>query len=338
MSEIAEIKKGDYVVAKHQGKHKLVRVLSNRDDMIRGKHEFKDQEIDLEFETGIVKANLGPDPQIGSVYGCKTERLIDVTATKPIPVVEWYFNAQDESKEQVHDGILGGAKLLKKHGLHAILKVVKAKITFNTATKLKGKTLLGTYSAKGASDENPDVLMIKYHPDAVPFMPYLICHEAGHGIWYRLMPQQIKARWIVQFWERSVVTEIDADTVAEAIKMCVREKSVWLSDQDLQSALDSALANISAATGVRWQDLQLLLDTNVPAAKAILGPWRQYPSADGERDMLVTDYSKTNVEEFWCESLAAYCTGTSLPEYLHELMEDTLNAVRGKDVYVAEED
>lgn len=336
-SEIAEIKKGDYIVAEHQGRTKLIRCLSNREGMIKGKHEYKDQETDIEVEVSRVKANLGQDPQIGSVYGVKTERLIDVTQTKPIAQVEWYFNSTEETKQEVHDGILAGAKLLKKHNLHPILKVVKGKVTFNTAKKLAGKTLLGTYSAKGATDENPDVLMIKYHPDAVKFMPYLICHEAGHGIWFRLMNSGLKARWIVEFWKRSVVTQIDADTVAEAVKMCVREKSVWLSDTDLQPALDSALANIAAATGVRYMDVQMLLETNVAAAKAVLGPWRDYPSADGERDMLVTDYSKTNVEEFWCECLANFCNGVSLPEYIQELFDETVQSVAGKNVYNGED-
>ena len=336
-SEIAEIKKDDYVVAEDSGKPKLVRVISNRNGAIKGKHEFKDQEVDIEVDVSDVKANLGPNPQIGSVYGVKTERLLDVTETKPISVIEWYFNSTDEAKQHVHDGILAGAKLLKKHDLHRLLKIVKGKVTFNTAKRLQGKTVIGTYQCRGGTQDNPDVLTVKYHPDIVKTIPYLICHEAGHGIWARLMPTHIKVRWMREFWQRSEIKEIEADTVAEAIKLAVKERSIWVTDADLQYPLDIALANVEAATGLRKQDIYLLLQHDLPLAKAVLGPWRTYPSFDAERDVLVTDYANTNVEEFWCESLASYCTGLSLPEYLHELMDDTLAAVAGKDVYIAEE-
>lgn len=337
-NEIAEIKKNDYVVAEDHGRSKLIRVLSNRDGVIKGKWEIKDQESDIEVDLDKVKANLGPDPQIGSVYGVKTERLLDVTDTKPIKIVEWYFNATDEAKQHVHEGILAGAKLLRKHQLHLLLKVVKARVTFNTAKKLAGKTVIGTYQCKGGTDDNPDVLTIKYHPEVVKIMPYLICHEAGHGIWARLMSPEYKAQWMVEFWKRSEVTEIEVEIVDEAIKMAVKERSIWLEDGDYQEALDSALSNIDTATGLRARDIHLLLQTDLPAAKAILKPWRTYPTFSGEREMLVTDYSKTNVEEFWCETLACYCSGQSVPDYIKELLEDTLAHVQNRDVYIPEAD
>lgn len=338
-NEIAEIQKNDYVVAEDHGKSKLVRVLSINETTIKGKWEHKDQETDIEVAVENVKANLGPNPQIGSVYGVKTDRLLDVTATKPVTVVEWYFNATDEAKEAVHEGILAGAKLLRKHQLHPILKVVKGRVVFNTAKKFSGgKTIIGTYQCKGGTEENPDILTLRYHPIIVKELPRLMCHEAGHGIWARLISAELKTRWVVEFWNRSKVTEVEGEHVTAAIKMAVKERSVWLEDTDFQWALDTALANVEATTGLRARDVHLLLQNDSAAARAVLGPWRDRSDFAGERDTMVTDYANTNVEEFWCEALANFCIGMSVPDYLKELLEDTVAHVAGRNVWIAEVD
>jgi hypothetical protein len=338
--KISDIKKNDYVVASVDGKPGLIRVLSLNDDTIKGKHEVRDQEYDVEIPLDLVKANLGPKPEIGSVYGCKTERLLDVfNDVGPFGLVEWYFEANEEEQKQVHDNLVHGAKLLKRHGLHHILRVCKARVVLNTAKKLTGKAVIGTYACKGASEENPDILTVKHHADSVKLGPRLVCHEAGHGIWHRLMPAKMRAEWISMFVTRTSVEHIDAGAVGAALKLAVSERTLVLSDEDLQPTLDLIVSRVCEASSLRWIDIETLLNHNVAAAKTVLQHWRYHSVAYSEEtNTLVTDYAGTNPEEFWCEALANHCTGVATPDYLDELLTRTLAYLNGKRVSLGEDE
>lgn len=337
-TQVTEIKVKDYVVANLQDKKALIRVVSLNGDTIKGVHEFKDEEHNVEVERSDITANLGRVPLIGKVYGCNTERLIEVTDTKPIKVVEWYFNADEEVHDVVHEGIVAGAKLLRKHGLHHIFKVIKTKVVLNTAKTLTEKAVIGTYACKGASDENPDVMTLKFHPEMVAQIPRLICHEIGHGIWYRLMSPALQSQWIKAFFHQSEVEHFDEDVTRAALKAAVAQRSVILEDPEQQAALQSVLDHVKAATGLRLKDVWHLLQHDLTTAKAVLGPWMSYGHYSGAWETHVTDYGNTNVEEMWCEALANFCTGVILPDYLQELFDETIEAVTGREVYIQEED
>lgn len=332
-----EIQKGTYVVADYENKPSLIRVLSFKNDVIRGKWEIRDQEIDVEVGLDQVKAVLGPDPEIGNVYGCKTERLIHVhDKVGPFDVVEWYFNAQEDTIEQVHKNLLSGARKLKHHGLHHILRSCKVKVVLLTAKKkVTGRVAIGSYQCKAASVDNPDIITVKYHPDVLSEGPRLLCHEAGHGIWVRLMSPRLRARWVRMFLTRGEVEHTTAEDVAAALKLAVAEKSLLLSDQELQPALDLIVSQACSAASIRRSDLSLLLQEDIQAAKALLSPWREYPAyISADVQTLVTDYAATNPEEYFCESLANHCCGIATPEYLIELLEETLAATAGRKVHL----
>ena len=327
------IKKGDYVVARHENKTILVRVLSIGGGTIRGKWEYKDQETDVEVDEEAVRANLGPDPQIGKVYGCNTERLLDVTSEGPFKHVEWYFQAAEDVRSGIMKGLMEGAKLLRKHDLHRILKVVRTRILFNPQATVTAKSILGTYRCRGGSEDLPDELTVRYHADAEGQWPYLLCHEAAHGIWFRLVPADLKVQWIKAFAGRTKL-EFSDDACEEALKEACRTQSLKLDTPEAQDALDFALGFVEGTTGLRRRDIALLLDQDRSAARAILSNWRHLRYYESERDTLVTDYANTNVDEFFAESLAAHLTGRSIPDYLKELLAETLEAVEGRDVLV----
>lgn len=335
--DIKAVKIGDYVVADLNNKPSLVRILGINGDDMRGKHEYKDQEDDVEINMLDVKANLGTDPQIGRVYSCNTERLIGITDTKPIQQVDWYFTASDEIVESIHSGIMSGAKLLRKHDIHRILKIVKARVVLNTAKKLSAKSIIGSYQCKGGNDENPDIITLKYHKDMLEHLPRLLVHEAGHGIWSHLISNKLKAQWIYTFFKQAEIVKTDAETTDLAIRTAVKERSIILVEPELQAALTAVMARVEQTSGLRAKDIFMLLQTNTTYAKAVLGPWRDYPVAEGTWETHVTEYADTNVEELWCESLANFCTGLGLPEYLKELFAETLEYCKGRDVFMYSE-
>lgn len=324
-----QIKTGDYLVALYDNKPILVRVTQWTEHEVTGKHEYKDTESDVTVSMSDVQANLGEHPHVGKVYGCNTERLIDVTETAPIRVLDWYFEADDEVKEAVHAKLIEGATLLRNHNIHSILQAVKAKVVLNTSAKLTPKSVLGSYMVKGGEDENPDVITIKYHAEATDLLPLILCHEAGHGIWHRLLPVELKTQWLRQF-SLSATSIIDSEAMVAAATTLLETESLKVEDPNVQPYLDQLVKRLEELTHLRKKDIVFLLKNDKPFCKNLLEVVCRIPYYHGAVETHVTEYANTNVEEFFCECLACFCTDKVLPESVKPLMAATIESLRGK--------
>lgn len=270
-----DIKPKDYIVANYDDKPRLIRVLRVTDDTVHGKWEYKDQETAVEVSFKSIRANLGPHPHIGKVYGASTERLIDVDELEPFVHVEWFFEAQNEEKEAVFSGVQKGLNLLKKHDLLNVIRVCKLRVVLNTAKTITGKTMIGTYRSRDATNDNPDEITIRFHDKVIKQIPYLIAHEAAHAVWHRLLAPALRAEWISSFHSRATITWYDEEQIHETITAMVRQQNAFPMDEEyMAGASEWILSYIKQATGIRPKDIQFLLTHDIKRAKAILGPWR----------------------------------------------------------------
>ncbi len=327
-----EIRPKDYVVGTLEGKPSLIRVLRTSEDVIFGVHEYKDEESKVQVRLEDVRANLGRRPHIGTVYGAKTERLIDVDDFDPFFQLEWYFDANQKEKKAVLEGLATGVKNVNNMGLGKVMEVCKVKVVLNTAKNLTSKTTIGTYRRMLGTRESPDEITVRYHADSVAVTPYLLAHEVGHGVWRRLLSVDTQVAWIKAFAERSEVEWFDSEQVGEVIRAMVSQETTrpQVEDEHAPYIIDWVLSTLRSLTNLRPIDVHTLLRHDKAAAKRLLGDWRSWSVPTAELDTAVTEYANTNPEECFCECLALRSVGKGLPDYIKDLWNETHDSIRGR--------
>ena len=317
------ITKGDFVVVDQGEKCILLRVDTLVGDTLRGFHEVKDNVTAVEVSLADVKANLGSNPKVGKVYGCNTERLVELTELESLPVIEWYFPAEDDVKTQIHAGLIEGCRLLRELGVLPVLRNVTLRVVKNTSRKLTPKTVLGSYKPVKHTQENPDIITVRYHPDSLARLPYLLAHEVGHVIFNRILSSRAQAAWAYRFCSLATY-EQDNSISNEVIKAFLDTGKLAFDGDKEQAAWANIVSTIHKHTGLRNSDLLLLWQHEKHSLVELLKNYADTPAVACVLETNVTDYANTNPEEYFCETFAVHALGMELPNSVDPLFERTL--------------
>ena len=218
--------KDDYLIIQIDRK-KVLGLAFNTGKLLLEESATSDEPKVVDFKPDQIICNLGPAPSVnGKVFGVSVEIYQrDLKARgwpKPINV---YRNNLTDREANIF------VKSMKK--AHRILdeKASDNWMGCLTHITLKSNTskMEGCYTMK-TNNAGPQ--------DTINFMPVdltdskylteLILHEASHGIWYRQVPRDIKARWSALFNKRAIVQRIeqdDLDTLADVIVEFVKQGS-----------------------------------------------------------------------------------------------------------------
>lgn len=306
----------DYVQVESQGKKYLIQVTKRSDDMCAGVNQkhYPYVEEEIVFEREDVLANYGRRPD-------KMGHEVFKTASRlhGIGEINFFMKVGSATKDEVKEAIKKGHKTLEKKRLAAFFP-----LNFEVRPA-KGKTL-GYYQTNMKSDVDTMGFRLGDGQD----FAYCFYHEAGHGIWDRLVTKRsTKAKWItlynefidVQSLSTKQIRNMFSDFESMACNMTEYKDSLK-EDQASTLLLKEILSYIKKYHRLSIKELDILADDDKKAIK------RLWPadaiSLTTEKDTGISLYSLKSPVELFCEAFAFYMTGKSLPKSVKNLMSKTL--------------
>ena len=289
-----------YVVATPSGvkSPRLYEVRSNGGKLlgvVPDHEKWNSEPVDIRARDILV--NLGEDPTVGTVYGCLVEPIVDRSVVSHYGTVYNYlYNMPEVSK----------ARALKAFGL-AIAGVRKLgpPCDWEMITEMRSPkgNKAGMYRYK---PNDTDILTLyPIEGQSTRVLIKVISHELAHGVWYRYMTAEDRARWI-NLYERFVeVQEVSVQQIKQMITDMRQIGGVKAFVKDAEpeeaAAVDIYLSWLKKVHNCSFRELQDLLD--VGSIKIPIPNTHLHRSAV---DCPITLYSKTNAAEIFAEALSAY--------------------------------
>lgn len=321
------VTEGDYVDALFNDRKITAKVTQVDNKAIHAVNE-KDRQHKAEkviLSIHDILMNYGPDPHHKAVEVYRFSKV------HPIWGDVHFFRRKDEEELNVLKAGLGKiGKALEKRGLLGFLPI---EIDVRPP---KGK-YAGTYKFRPSKTEDVvDVMTLRFKDADSKVMPYVIAHEAGHGVWFRLVPKSMQIRWMRLYHSYLNLTEITeqdleevrANFMAEPMPLKAYAKSLEEPFNDVfKKAMEWIVDNHSVS--LRNLDTMVRNDSDV-GIEFINSLWPSYTMLKSDHEIVISEYATKSVEEFFAEAFAYHLTGISLPSKVQALLDKTLQACAGK--------
>ena len=320
------IQKDSYVIVRQGNKHFLCLAINpERNRAVIDKTLADEEHQTIEYDENNLVANLGLNPKAGSVaFGVKINPYISSVDSKYGPM-HFFRVLEDLEKKALKSALrrtydamleknlnifpLGSIKFFPKKGNYA-----------------------GMYHIKRSMSEFTDG--IDLFPDTFTdrsYNEYVLYHEYGHAVWFRMVPASYKARWIKLYHKRLELNSI------------------------LKDRLESMLGELMEFTGTFKEFYKELEDESQDRLvfREVLSHYKRYHKLDGrsleilwledsekfasmwpKRTTIVesrpdlSEYSMKNPDEFFAEAFAFHMTGKTMPKDITKAMEKTLKALQ----------
>ena len=337
------LEKDSFVVVEQQARQFLVRItsVSKSGDTFRGMIENgKDEGADIEADVEDVKAYLGPHPDLGRVFSTSTVRLVRVDDNPVFGTISWYWETDEELRNQLLKEVKVAYKTLKSKGLAYMCDAFS--LNFERLTRMPtAKTMVGWYKTNRNKDtpDRPDTITLKWHPSLPEgTLTDIFYHETGHGFWYRAFTDALRAKWTLQYVKCSKLE--DTYSEEDILAAC---KAAWgndlvAKDERDDSILAHVLGNLSFLYGLRGQDVRLLYTTNPGKLRGLIQSVAQFAGFECSRETHITDYAGRSVEEYFSEAWRVFLSGKALPDSLEDLMEETYEHLKGQRLNIGSHD
>jgi hypothetical protein len=171
-----------------------------------------------------------------------------------------------------------------------------------------------------------DILCIKPEENLEGLL-YIISHEAGHGMWSRMLTAKTRIKWIQLYHEYITMQEVLQEELQVILEGIVEATSIrdYLKDADEVSVnvVKDAMRHIQRVHGLSKHHLELALNNNEP----IEAYW---PTALelSSKETAITDYSMKSPEELFSESFAHFVCGRKIPRKIQSLLDTTLSRMK----------
>jgi hypothetical protein len=333
------MEQNDYVIFRDdKGRHHLVQVTSkdNRDE-VTGILE-RDRAYDpksVSFERSAVVASLGPDPVFGTAYGCKVEPYQNTRHHRFWGDVHFFRKLEPIERKAIKIALDEVAETL-----------TKLKLTDFAPLDVEIKPASGRYAGSYKYTGKDDVRdLMKLHPksfvdpmsDESMVRPkawtiYLLMHEAAHGIWYRMVPNSIKARWIKAYHSTVVLKSTSADVVQKLGRQFTKAQQHFT---DFRSELpeehcelfDACLTWIKNYHSLSQHNLNVLVEAQDFELLGTLWPTEEL--LDTDHEIPLGEYASKNVEETFAEAFALYYAAKiKIPKQFETLLLKTVQKIR----------
>lgn len=321
-----EIKKLDYVVGTDGKKNFLMQVHSVNDGLVSGVLDAERAYApkNAEFKLKQILAVLGPKPVSGNIYGCNVEPYTSTSVHSDWGNVHWHRVMTPEEKKQIRAALDATSKKLITAKLFEFAEQGALEIEIRPA---KGK-YTGMYHFKHKGDKPADRMILRPQ-DGTP-LDYVVLHEAGHGVWYRMLSPKVHARWVKLYHNYTKVQDFDS---ADIKRLCDQylEDSIHIRDfrgqlpEDDVLLFDSLVSTLCSNTRLNIKHLDLLADQH--ELESLRDVWPQHVE-DSDFEIAITEYGTKNVEELFAEAFAFHMLGQKLPKRVAAVMEKTLEHAR----------
>jgi hypothetical protein len=323
ISTFISFNKDDYLVVDVGGKHKLGLAFTQSKLLLEEGVEEDDTSKTIEFERKDVRACLGQNPPPGfEVFKCKLEFYEQTYKDINWGPIHFFIKIKDPREmkyiKEVLDKSYSRLKDKRATGFLPLsrvdLRIPKGKYagSYNFNTKKGDKITLRPQDLKDRS-----------------YLFYVIMHEAGHGVWFRCVPKDIKVKWILLFNKRVTVHETSSARLLSIAKAMVSYETIkdFIKDEcdsEDKEVVKEALAYIKRIHKLSPLQLEEIVQTR--GKKSILNYWPKLANF-GSVSPDTSEYAMESVEEFFAEAFAFYMTGKTLPKDISIGIEKTLKSL-----------
>ena len=319
------VEQDDYIIVQIGKKNKLAFAHSPKRNTAYLEESLNTNEpVAIEYDANTLIANLGKDPKPGKVFGVEIMPHLGEIDT-PIGPMHFYRKCSDAEKEAIRIGVKKAHKKITDLDLEKVFPISRIEVH-----NPKGKWA-GTYSVSFKTGEAVD--LIKLFPKIVEdqiYNQYIFIHEIGHALWYRFVPEKIRALWLEQYNTMTKVSKAkksDMESLCQSLvnsQMSIREFQRDLEEDEL-ALFKEALSYLKKVHKMTPEDANVLLNQNSKVLAEIWPTSASFSNTDSVT-ALMGEYAGTNVQEMFAEAFALSLTGKSIPKTVQKLLDKTLKA------------
>lgn len=272
----------------------------------------------LDIHVDDVLANLGPVPETSkSVYGVKVEPFIKTINVQPWGWVYFYRDVDQEKEEELVESLKKVGSFAVKHGLLSDRELIWR---YKPARKSK---YAGVYINKKGQ---PGVIEIfSENLDHELKVHYLHLHEFGHYVWFNMLTPAHHLTWTRLFTANQNRLERDSSALTEALRHFKdgEIKAFMEKEEGNDQFVKQIMQYIMRQHKLNARILKMLI--NNEEFDVIEQVWPDSIDDIVEKEVLLTEYANTSVEEFFAECFAFWALKlNTLPETLRDSMTETL--------------
>lgn len=300
-----KINKDDYILVHHVGKKPNLALVI---DANRHKADLElgdeNPEVDsmITYDPDKVVANVGPEPSFGKVFGVDIEPYRNTIVSKNFGPIHIYRELEAREITALKRAMKNLYPKLKKHRCDITLPI-----------KFRVKPARGKYAGffkmitRKKDNEVLDYISIMPKIMSDPqYLEYVLAHEIAHSLWFRAVPDDIKARWLKLYLKRLSLTNVKKDRLNSLGKEIVsyqgsiNDYMKEMADEDDIILIKEILKWVAKNRRISKREIKLLQDYD---CDMLLDLWPTHAElAQAKNDP--TEYAMKNVDEFFAESVA----------------------------------
>lgn len=304
---VVEVGKTEKSTVRH-----IVKVAGVTDSGLAGRSLMKGT-MPIQCELKCVLANLGPEPKMGWVYGYHISGGFEGTVT--INNTDFIFKVKppEGMVEAMSDcmnkfpSVFGLLKFrVEVHGPRG------ARLGFWAHHKRSDIDTMGIHTTSFSSDEIEETMI----------------HELGHGVWYRLMDEKLRARFIQAYTHSIDVHAVPLSKIREMAKEFDKQRGSVRTYMKEIPAPEKALFKkmlewIKEVHHISREDIDKLRVGDFKVAEY----FPTHSMVASTVNPVITEYATTKPVEFFCEGWAHYWLRKQMPRDVVSIMDDLCTAV-----------
>jgi len=292
--------------------------------------EDEDSDTTYAFQDEDVLCNLGAEPTSGiSVMGIKIEPFDQTIKIKNFGPLHMYRTLEEREQKYLIQVFAKAYELLDQKNITQFLPL-HAMQYYNPRGKYEGSY---THKVSKSGDRLDSMMLRMVDPKDRKHNLYVILHELGHGVWFNMVPEDIKAKWIKLFSKRILLETVKPKTLGYMCEHVINAEGTFsdfikASEDDADIILLKEIRKYIMRVHKLTTDEIDVLSVMQPEMIKEMWPEAQKLTTP-ETD--ISEYAMTNVKEFFAESFAFYMTERALPSDVTKGIEYTIKkAIRFK--------
>lgn len=316
----------DYILINIDDKKpKLGLVNKIRKDKIYGNFCIKTIGLEPEDYKFIIRkedivSNLSDTPKIGNSYGLEIEPYYKSYKISGFAEIDFYIKVNKKQFALIIKAFHNFYNWLKKNNMITHLPI-EIEIRPN-----KGKQY-GKYIHYINKDDKLDKVIIRLNEYEESILNYVIAHEMGHHIKFNYINKDFISKWIKIYYKSVLIDSIDLNDLKslrkEFEKNCSNIYS-WKKDLDEndREIYKLCLKHIKNVHSLQERDLIALAEN-----EDNLREFWPNTILKSTVELIISDYGKKNVDEYWAECFAFWYSKIEMPKECRKLVMNTITSI-----------
>lgn len=327
-SKTMPIEKDSYIIVRQGTKNFLCLAINpERNRAVIDSTLIDDDPKHIEYDENNLVCNLGPKPKVGgTAFGVKIHPYISSVDTKYGPL-HFYRELNEREMKSFKKALKSTYDQMLERNLDVF--PLSAMRVYPKRGKYAG---MYTFRRKSADIWDAVDLFPETFEDA-KYNEYLLLHEYGHAVWYKMMPSRLKVKWIKLYHKRLELTNFLKERLDSLLDECISYQDGNL--QDFFKELDDESKLVFREVQSHYKKYHKMDGTSLNLlfsedSEKFASMWpKRSTVVESKADP--SEYAMTKPEEFFAESFAYVMTGRTVAKDIAKLMARTLDsAVQGE--------